>query len=283
MAIAAVRDFCRGLIERPWFVHGVLALIVVNAVAMGVETSATAMAQHGFWLMPMNAVIQAAFVVEIAIRLLASRSLTSFFRDGWNCFDFVVVTASLLPVAGPFATVARLVRVLRVARLVSMSAELRLIVGTMLRSIPSMGHVVLLLGVLMYIYGIVGFYLFHADDPTHWGTLGVALLSLFQVITLEGWPDMQAAVIDTQPWAWAYFASFVIVAVFVVINLFIAVVLNNLQALQGEERLRGLGGGDRDLVEQAAALRAQLERFEATLQERDAARQEGTSTRRAST
>ncbi len=269
-----LRERCGVLVEHAAFHRLVIALILLNAAAMGLETSAVVTATHGDWLRGINVAIQAAFVVEIALRLLGSRSIGGFLRDGWNCFDVLVVAASLLPVAGPFATVARLARVLRVARLVSASAELRLIVSTMLRSIPSMGHVVLLLGVLLYVYGIIGFHLFHRDDPQHWGSLGIALLSLFQVLTLEGWVEMQNAVIGAQPWAWLFFGSFVVIAVFVVINLFIAVVINNLQTVQSEERLRGIDAAEQALVEQVASLRAQLERFEQSLAVRRPGRRE---------
>ncbi|MCI0546527.1 MAG: ion transporter, partial [Candidatus Rokubacteria bacterium] len=177
------------------------------------------------------------FVAEIAVRLLAHwPHLLRFFRDGWNVFDFLVVAASLLPQAGAFAMVARLARLLRVTRLVSVFPELRLIVNTMLESIPSMGHVLMMLSLLLYTYAILGIYLFREEDPERWGSLGAALLTLFQMLTLEGWVEVQGAVLDTYRWAWIYFASFVFLAVFVVVNLFIAVVINNLEAAKLEHQ-----------------------------------------------
>jgi voltage-gated sodium channel len=103
-----------------------------------------------------------------------------FFADGWNVFDFVVVAASLLPQSGTFAMVARLARLLRVTRLVAVFPELRLIVSTMLRSIPSMGHVIMMLGLLLYVYAVLGVAMFREEDPEHWSSLGVALLTLLQ-------------------------------------------------------------------------------------------------------
>ena len=261
------RDTCGRVSGHPAFHRTISGLIVVNAVVMGLETSPAVMAVHGSWLLGLNAAIQAIFVGEIALRLAACRPVSAFFRDGWNTFDFAVVAGSLLPVAGPFAALARLARVLRVARLVSASSDLRLIIATMLRSIPSLGHVVLLLGVLLYIYAIVGVHLFGVHDPDRWGSLGLALLSLFQVLTLEGWPEMQAALLGPVPWAWVYFATFVIIAVFVVINLFIAVVINNLQTVQSEARDEATPDGLRDLLAESARLRQRLERFEATLRD----------------
>ena len=136
---------------------------------------------------------------------------------------------SLLPATGELATIARLARLLRVLRLISALPELRLIVATLVRSIPSMGHVVFLLSILFYVYAVAGFHLFHQVDPTHWRTLGIALLSLFRIVTLEDWTDIMYAAMAHHWWAWMYFVSFVILGTFVVVNLFIAVVLNNLE------------------------------------------------------
>ena len=227
----------RRVADSAAFQNFVLGVIVLTAVLIGVETSETLTARHGALFDALDALVQAVFVVEIAIRLVAHwpRPL-AFFRDGWNAFDFLVVAASLLPQAGTFAIVARLARLLRVTRLVSVFPELRLIIGTMLRSIPSMGHVILLLALLLYVYGILGYHLFREDDPERWGTLGAALLTLFQMLTLEGWVEIQEAVLVGSPWAWIFFATFVFVAVFVVVNLFIAVVINNLESVKLEQQ-----------------------------------------------
>jgi voltage-gated sodium channel len=218
------------------FQAAVLAVIVGNAVLIGVETSPAAWARHGALFHFLNAAVQVFFVAEIAIRLLAhAPRVHRFFTDGWNVFDFTIVTLSLLPAAGPLATVARLARLLRALRLLSAVPELRLIVGTMLRSIPSLGNVVVLLGLILYVYAVVGVHLFGAADPAHWATLPRAALTLFEIITLEGWVDLMDASLAATPWAWVYYVSFVVIAVFVVINLFIAIVINNLEAAKAEE------------------------------------------------
>ena len=162
-----------------------------------------------------------------------------YFRDGWNVFDFSVIVFSLLPATGEYAMIARLARLLRVLRLISTIQELRLIVTTLVRSIPSMGHVMLLMSNIFYIYAITGYQLFHEHDPVHWRNLGISLLSLFRVVTLEDWTDIMYTAMELHPLAWLYFVSFVVVGTFVVINLFIAVVLNNLEEAKAE-RLREL-------------------------------------------
>lgn len=228
----------RRIADDSRFQHFILGVIVIAAIVIGVETSPTLTARYRPVIAVVEFLIQAIFVVEIAIRLLACwPRVGGFFRNGWNVFDFAVVAASLLPQAGAFAMVARLARLMRVTRLVSMFPELRLIIGPMVKSIPSMGHVIVLLTLLLYVYAVLGFHFFRHADPAHWASLGSALLTLFQMLTLEGWVEIQAAVIGTYPWAWMYFSSFVFVAVFVVVNLFIAVVINNLESVKHEQQV----------------------------------------------
>ena len=260
-------EFCKRLSASAVFHDLIVVVIILNAVILGLETSRPIMQSVGGGIQAVNWVIQAIFVFEIAVRLLAHwpRPLV-FFRGGWNLFDFLVVAAAFLPVNGGFATIGRLLRLLRVTRVVSAFPQLRLIISTMLLSIPSMGHVVLLLSLLLYVYGIAGFYLFSEADPQHWGSLGAALLSLFQVVTLEGWADMQQALLPQKPWAWIFFASFIVVAVFVVINLFIAVVINNLEKAKEEEhRAAGADKPEHDLLARVAVLRREIDELEAAL------------------
>ena len=257
--------------ESGAFHAAVVAVIIANAVVVGLETSRPLATTYARLFSLAHGVVLALFVTELAVRIAACGfRLGTFLRDGWNLFDFLVVVLSLVPGIGAFTTVARIARVLRVARLVSISPKLRLIIGTMTRSIPSLGHVSMLLALLLYCYAVIGVNLFGAHDPAHWGSLGRALLTLFQILTLEGWVEVQDAAIAGNQWAWIYFASFVIVAVFVVVNLFIAVVLNNLDEIRHEDRQAALAeqerlrpDAERGFEQQLAAVRAELDRLEA--------------------
>jgi voltage-gated sodium channel len=232
-----VIQLARRVADSRAFQNLVMAVILLTAVLVGLETSEELSARYAWFFHGAELVVQTIFVIEIAVRLLAHGPRPHrFFADGWNVFDFTVVVASLLPQAGPYAVVARLARLLRVTRLVSAFPELRLIVSTMLRSIPSMGHVIMMLSLLLYVYGVVGVYMFRDEDPEHWGSLGAATLTLFQILTLEGWVELQDELLPTHPFAWVYFASFVFIGVFVVVNLFIAVVINNLESAKLEHQ-----------------------------------------------
>jgi voltage-gated sodium channel len=254
-------EFCRRLSTADSFQRVVLSVIVFTAVLMGIETDRELVQQHYAVFKGINGFLHVFFIVELSIRFLATAPrFQNFFRNGWNIFDTIIVVLSLLPASGAFAMVGRLARLLRVSRLLSAVPELRLLVETMLRSIPSMGSIFLLLGVILYVYAVAGVHLFGTVDPDHWGTLGRALMTLFQVLTLEAWTEVMRASMGKHPYAWVYFVSFIVLAVFVVVNLFIAVVINNLESAKEAHRLAKLQ--DDPVQSRVRELRAKLSELE---------------------
>ena len=268
-----MKAFAKRVIEARWFEPWMISLILFNGVLIGLETSKEFVAQYGAWLHLGNDIILAIFIIEAALKLTAvAPRFSLYFGNGWNLFDFTIVLLSLLPATEEFALVARLIRVLRVLRLVSAVPQLRLIVATLVRSIPSMGHVIMLMSIIFYIYAVTGYHLFHDHDPEHWGTLGTSLLTLFGIVTLEGWVQVMETALELHRWSWVYFVSFVLIGTFVMLNLFIAVVINNLEASKAEEleQLRDTVTHDevlrelkrtRDALDQ---LQARLETFSGT-------------------
>jgi len=231
-----MKKFAQSLVEKPTFEYFIVGLILLNAVILGLETSPEIVAEYDDWLRFGNHFILGVFMLEAALKIIAvAPRLKLYFGNGWNLFDFSVVVLSLIPASGEYAMIARLARLLRVARLISTIPELRLIISTLVRSIPSMGHVLMLMGVIFYIYAVAGYHLFHEHDPTHWRNLGMSLLTLFRVVTLEDWTDVMYTAMEMHYLSWIYFVSFVVVGTFVVINLFIAVVLNNLEEAKQEQ------------------------------------------------
>ncbi|HEC20859.1 MAG TPA: ion transporter [Gammaproteobacteria bacterium] len=231
-----MKKFAQNLVKKPAFEYFIVGLILLNAVILGLETSPEIMAQYGTWLEWGNSLILGVFIIEAALKITAvAPQFKRYFGNGWDLFDFSVVVLSLIPASGEYAMIARLARLLRVARLISTIPELRLIISTLVRSIPSMGHVLMLMGVIFYIYAVAGYHLFSAHDPEHWRNLGISLLTLFRVVTLEDWTDVMYKAMEMHYLSWMYFVSFVVVGTFVVINLFIAVVLNNLEQAKAEQ------------------------------------------------
>ena len=230
----------RRIAAAGWFQHGVTAVILLNAAVIGLGTSQTLSIRYGALLQGANHLFLGIFVLEALIKMAAHHPrIHRYFADGWNLFDFIIIVVSLVPATGTLATIGRLARLMRVLRLISTLPELRLIVSTLMRSIPSMFNIIMLLSIIFYMYGVAGYHLFHDVDPVHWRNLGISLLSLFRIVTLEDWTDIMYAALEVHWWAWIYFVSFVVVGTFVVINLFIAVVLNNLDEAK-QERLRAL-------------------------------------------
>jgi len=255
------------LLAHKGFDATIIVLILFNALILGLETSANITAAYGQWLERGHDIILALFIVEALVKIAAvTPRWRLYFGDGWNLFDFSIIVLSLVPATGQLAMIARLARLLRVLRLISTIPELRLIVTTLVRSIPSMGHVLMLMSIIFYIYAVAGYHLFHEHDPEHWRSLGISLLTLFRVVTLEDWTDVMYTAMEWHPLAWIYFVSFVIGGTFVIINLFIAVVLNNLEESK-LERLKELETvpSKQDILRELQQTRLALARLEQSI------------------
>ena len=265
--------FAERLVNRPAFEYTIIALIVGNGVLLGLETSPTLEQRYGSLMHLGNQIVLGVFIVEALMKMLAvAPRIDRYFRDGWNVFDFLVIVFSLVPATGQFAMVARLARLLRVLRLISAVRELRLIVAALVRSIPSVVYVILLMSIIVYIYAIIGYHLFHQHDPQHWRSLGVSILTLFNIITLEGWTVVMDNAMQLHPWSWIYFVTYVVIATFVVINLFVAIIINNLDEAK-EERLRELEPpvSREELLRELRSTREALRRLERRLDDDGAA------------
>lgn len=267
----------RRIVASGWFRHGVTVVILLNAAVIGLDTSQTLTVRYGALLQGANQLFLGIFMVEALIKMAAHHPrIHRYFADGWNLFDFAIIVISLVPSVGVLATVGRLARILRVLRLISTLPELRLIVSTLMRSIPSMFNIIMLLSIIFYMYAVAGYHLFHEVDPVHWRNLGISLLSLFRIVTLEDWTDIMYAALEVHWWAWAYFVSFVVIGTFVVINLFIAVVLNNLDEAK-QERLQSLRTPPtrEELVAELTRIQEALHRLARRLEQDQGQDQEG--------
>ena len=221
------------LLNQKWFQHTILGLIILNAVILGLETSASVMEAAGPTILLIDNAILSIFVLEIAIRMYVHR--WAFWRDPWSLFDFAVVAIALVPASGPLA-VLRALRVLRVLRMLTIVPSMRRVVGALLSAIPGLSSIGLVLLLVFYVFGVIATHLFGALFPEWFGHLGRSLYTLFQVMTLESWSmGIARPVMEQAPWAWAFFITFILFATFTMLNLFIAIIVNAMQTFQEGE------------------------------------------------
>lgn len=216
-------------VESRWVQRVIISAILINAVVLGMETSATLRAEWGRWLVAVDKICLFIFVVELSLKMWAYR--TTFWRSGWNIFDFLVVAIALVPGTGPWA-VLRSLRVLRVLRLLTVVPAMRRVVAAFLHSIPGLGGVMAVMIIFFYTASVLATNLFGASFPDWFGNLGASLYSLFQIMTLESWSmGIVRPVMEVYPWAWVFFVPFIIIATFTILNLFIGIIVSTMQEL----------------------------------------------------
>ena len=223
----AWRERLAAWLETPRIQRSLIALILVNAVILGLETSPVVRGSWGPWLIAVDQTILAVFVVEIALRLGAHR--LAFFRDPWSVFDFIVVAIALIPASGPLA-VLRALRVLRVLRIITLVPSMKRVVGGLLSALPGLGSVSAIISIIFYVAAVIATKLFGTAFPQWFGTLGGSAFTLFQVMTLKSWAmGIVRPVMEVFPLAWIFFLLFILSSTFTLLNLFIAVIVNAIQ------------------------------------------------------
>jgi voltage-gated sodium channel len=224
----AIRSRC--IVGSTAFNTAVFCLILGNAVLLGIETYDGAVRQWHDALKAAEHLFLAAFTAEILLRAAAhADSLKDFFRDPWNLFDLAVVALAFAPFARENATVLRLLRLARVLRAARFLPQLRIVIVAVGKSLPGTLSFLLVGTLLLYVYAMVGWVFFADDDPEHYGSLGRATLTLFLLITLDGLGDAVRAGLEVSRWSILYYASYVLLGSFVLVNLLIGVVINSLE------------------------------------------------------
>lgn len=260
----------RRILEHPraeWFI---VALIVLNAIILGLETSASAMAAAGPLLVALDTTILAIFVVEILARILVHRF--AFFRDPWSLFDFFVVAIALIPATGNLS-VLRALRILRVLRLITVVPSLRRVVGGLVAALPGMGSVVALLALVYYVFSVMATKLFGAAFPEWFGSIAASAYSLFQIMTLESWSmGIVRPVMEQFPYAWAFFVPFIVITTFAVLNLFIGIIVSAMQSEHDkmvEEERQSIAQGAKDerqlMLQEIREIKSELAALRAAL------------------
>lgn len=247
------------LIESRRFEYAITALILINAVTLGLETWPSAMANYGGLLAAVDRLILAVFVAELAVRFAVYRA--GFFRDPWRIFDLVIVGVALIPATGSLS-VLRALRILRVLRLISIVPSLRRVVTGFISALPGMGSIMLLLALVFYVFAVMATKLYGTSFPEHFGSIAASLYTLFQIMTLEGWSDgVVRPVMEVYPNAWLFFIPFIVATSFTVLNLFIGVIVSAMEAEHEAEtsaERQALQDDQESILKELQALRAEV-------------------------
>lgn len=251
------------IISNQIFEIGITLIILTNAILIGVETYT-----HSDFISRIQVVILAIFSIEILIRFVASPSLKAFSTDGWNLFDLSLVIIGYIPETlfeGTSAMMAlRVLRVLRVLRLLRAAKEIKVIIAVLIKSTTAMFYNVVLFGIFIYLFSIIGVSIFKLPDPSSlqgeelqryeklmeiapnsptnapdpFGTLGEAMFTLFREVTGEDWTDLrynhltayELGIIKTPPvFINLFHISWFVISVFLLLNLVTGAVINNYQ------------------------------------------------------
>ncbi len=245
-----------GLIESRGFGSFIFAVIVLNAIVLGMETSPAIMTRVGPVIVAIDMACLGIFVIEIALKLIARGP--AFFRDPWNVFDFTIVGVALIPGGGGLS-VLRALRILRVLRVISVAPRLRRVVEGFITALPGMASVFLLMAIIFYIGSVMATRLFGDSFPDWFGSLGRSAYTLFQIMTLESWSmGIVRPVMETYPHAWVFFVPFIMITAFAVVNLLVGLIVNSMQEAHDVEAVERTDTYRDEVMERLAAIEAHL-------------------------
>lgn len=250
----------RKAVDSDRFAIGISTVIVANAVTLGLGTFPGL--QDSPALAALNALFYAVFVVELALRMAAYG--TKFFTRGWNVFDFLTITAALIPGLSASAQALRLVRLARVVRLVRFLPDARLLLGGVVKSLPPLGSLMVLTALMMFVYAMMGWTLFGTALPESWGTVAAAMLTLFVLLTTENFPTYLADAAAVSPWAVPFFVSYILLAAFIIFNLLIGIIISSLEQVREAQGVRDADGPATTIKD----VRAALDRLERQLDDK---------------
>lgn len=261
------------LVDSDPFNLAIAAVIVANAVVLGLETFPAVMESYSAVLETLNTAFYLVFLAELILRILSyGRRPWDFFRNGWNVFDFIIIGGALIPGLRENAQILRLLRLARVVRLIRFLPDARVLIYSVARSLPPLGSIVVLTLLIVFIYGMVGWALFGQALPESWGTITKSMLTLFVLLTLENFPTYLQEASAVSPWAVVFFVSYVLVAAFVIFNLLIGIIIGSMEEARDREARQELAArGDRTAMalQRIQALRDSLDEIEADLRVQD--------------
>ncbi len=261
-----ISSWCHRIVNFPLFSRFITILILINAVIIGLETYPGIYDQYTSAFHLIDLIVLWIFTIEITLKLLATRPTLHYFKDGWNIFDFIIVGSGHLFIGNQFLTVLRILRVLRIFRTISVIPSLRRLVNALLLTLPSLGTIMILMMIVFYIYSVIGTVLYRDVAPDYFGTLQHSALTLFQMVTLESWASgVMRPVMEQAPYSWIYFVTFILLGTFIVLNLFVGAIVNNLQRVEAEERELEEGNGNDQIKQEIILLREEFKELKEVL------------------
>jgi len=271
---SGLRGKVANFIEKANFSQFITIVILINAVTLGLETDNGIMAKYGDILITLDRIALAIFAIEIGLKLFVYR--LSFFRAGWNVFDFIIVGVAFMPSSGPLA-VLRTLRILRVLRLISVIPSMRRVIAALIHSIPGMASIMSVLLVIYYVCSVLATKLFYGHpDPEvaeKFESIAASMYTLFQIMTLEGWSqEIVRPVMDVYPYAWLFFIPFIIITSFAVLNLFIGIIVDAMNIINEQEKKEYDGPERRkkpsELTQEVRSLRDEIDELKTLLREK---------------
>ena len=262
MQISDITKSLNTLNNNKLFQFFIVSVIIISALMIGVKTYDIDPAYLTLltWI---DVAITYLFLFEIVVRFLAEGHSLSFFKKGWNVFDTLIVGVSLIPINdSEIVLLARLVRIFRVLRLISIIPELRILISALLKALPPMGYVLLLMFIIFYIYAAVGSLLFESINPKLWGDILVSMLTLFRIVTFEDWTDVMYETMEVYPFSWTFYLTFIFLNAFVFLNMMIGIVIERMQSEHDAYNLEHDIGGAAELKHIHEDTRAILQRLE---------------------
>uniref|UniRef100_A0AAX7SPB2 Sodium channel protein n=1 Tax=Astatotilapia calliptera TaxID=8154 RepID=A0AAX7SPB2_ASTCA len=259
-----IQAFFFDLVSKQAFDIMIMMLIIVNMVTMMVETDEQSERMESI-LNKINLVFIVIFTTECLIKIFALRCY--FFTVAWNIFDFVVIILSIVGivladiiekyfVSPTLFRVIRLARIGRVLRLIRAAKGIRTLLFALMMSMPALFNIGLLLFLVMFIYAIFGMANFAyvkkqdgIDDMFNFETFGNSMICLFQISTSAGWDNLLSPIMSSPPdecdlnfintgtntrgncgnpsVGIAFFVSYIIISFLIVVNMYIAIILEN--------------------------------------------------------
>ncbi|XP_076736731.1 voltage-dependent R-type calcium channel subunit alpha-1E isoform X4 [Maylandia zebra] len=261
-------------VVSPSFEYTVLAMIALNTIVLMMKYYSAPPAYEAV-LKHLNTAFTVLFSVECILKILAFGFL-NYFRDTWNIFDFITVLGSITEIVVDLQFVdtinmsfLKLFRAARLIKLLRQGYTIRILLWTFVQSFKALPYVCLLIAMLFFIYAIIGMQVFgniklneetHINQHNNFKSFSGALMLLFRSATGESWQEIMLSCLggqkcETDPllqsestdpeggcgsdFAYFYFVSFIFFSSFLMLNLFVAVIMDNFEYLTRDSSILG--------------------------------------------